>query len=163
MANKQMHHLTIGADTFEIVDSVARSGISGAPSIVSLSSEMTDTSKLYLYIGPETGYTSGDWYYHNGTSWVSGGQYGDMQLDTSLTTSGMAADAKSVGDRFNSFATTATAGQAPIANGTGGWHWGDVESAKIQMVISDESYDLSLAGESSGTDLTEAIAEVNNI
>lgn len=128
MANKQMHHLKVGDNIFEIVDSVARSGISGAPTIVSLSSAMNDTSKLYLYIGSETGYTSGDWYYYNGTSWVSGGQYGDMQLDTSLTTSGMAADAKSVGDRFNSFANTATAGQAPIANGQGGWAWGDVES-----------------------------------
>lgn len=129
MANKQMHHLKVGDNIFEIVDSVARSGISGAPTIVSLSSAMNDTSKLYLYIGSETGYTSGDWYYHNGTSWVSGGQYGDMQLDTSLTTSGMAADAKSVGDRFNSFATTATAGQAPIADGQGGWAWGDVATS----------------------------------
>lgn len=163
MANKQMHHLKVGDNIFEIVDSVARSGISGAPSIVSLSSAMIDTSKLYLYIGSETGYTSGDWYYHNGTSWVSGGQYGDMQLDTSLTTSGMAADAKSVGDRFNNFATTATAGQVLTADGNGGHYWGDAESAKIQMVINDGSYDLSLSGESSDTDLAEVIAEVNGI
>lgn len=129
MANKQMHHLKVGDNIFEIVDSVARSSISGAPTIVSLSSAMSDTSKLYLYIGSETGYTSGDWYYHNGTSWVSGGQYGDMQLDTSLTTSGMAADAKAVGDKFNSFATSATAGQSPIADGAGGWQWGDVATS----------------------------------
>lgn len=139
MANKQMHHLKVGDNIFEIVDSVARSSISGAPSIVSLSSAMIDTSKLYLYIGSETGYTSGDWYYHNGTSWVSGGQYGDMQLDTSLTTSGMAADAKSVGDKFNSFATTATAGQAPIADGAGGWQWGDVESGGGGLTTAQKS------------------------
>lgn len=139
MANKQMHHLKVGDNIFEIVDSVARSGISGAPTIVSLSSAMSDTSKLYLYIGSETGYTSGDWYYHNGTSWVSGGQYGDMQLDTSLTTSGMAADAKSVGDRFNNFATTATAGQAPIADGAGGWAWGNVQGGGTPTPVSRAS------------------------
>lgn len=60
-------------------------------------------------------------------------------------------------------ASTASAGQVLMADGNGGTAWGDAESAKIQMVINDASYDLSLSGESSGTDLAEAIAEVNGI
>lgn len=164
MANKQMHHLKVGDNNYEIVDSVARSGISGAPSIVSLSSAMIDTDKLYLYIGSETGYTSGDWYYYNGTSWVSGGQYGDMQLDTSLTTSGMAADAKSVGDRFNSFATTATAGQTPIADGSGGWQWGE-DSTLYEQIGDNFAYirDYTELGAFSVTDIDATSDNPNRV
>lgn len=40
------------------------------------SSDMTDTTKIYVYVGATTSsLTYGDWYYHNGTQWVSGGQY----------------------------------------------------------------------------------------
>lgn len=46
------------------------------PEPVDLVSKMTDQKKVYLYTGSETGYTSGNWYYYNGTAWVSGGVYG---------------------------------------------------------------------------------------
>lgn len=49
---------------------------SGQPTPVSLISEMTDTTKIYLYVGSEDGYINGNFYYYNGTSWVSGGKYG---------------------------------------------------------------------------------------
>ena len=51
------------------------------PEPVDLVSKMTDQKKVYLYTGSETGYTSGHWYYHNGTTFVSGGVYGAGIID----------------------------------------------------------------------------------
>lgn len=48
----------------------------GAPIPVDTVAKMIDATKLYLYVGNETGYTFGDWYYYDGTAWVSGGAYG---------------------------------------------------------------------------------------
>ena len=61
---------------------------------------MTDTTKIYVYTGSETGYTNGDWYYYNGSAWVSGGVYNAVAFntDTTLFVSGDAADAKVTGD-----------------------------------------------------------------
>lgn len=75
----------------------------GSPLVASTASRMTDTSKIYVYTGSETGYTYGNWYYHNGTSWVSGGVYNSLavDLDTTLTITGKAADAKAVGDNLD--------------------------------------------------------------
>ena len=60
---------------------------SGGIAVVSLASEMIDTSSVYLYNGTETGYTAGHWYFYNtGTSaWTDGGQYtGWETVDTAL-------------------------------------------------------------------------------
>lgn len=51
-------------------------GGEGAPMPVDTVAEMIDTTKVYLYVGSETGYTFGNWYYYNGTAWVSGGKWG---------------------------------------------------------------------------------------
>lgn len=48
---------------------------SGSPKAVALVSQMTDTTKNYVYTGTESGYMSGNWYYYNGSAWVSGGVY----------------------------------------------------------------------------------------
>lgn len=48
----------------------------GAPTAVSTVAQMVDTSQVYLYTGTETGYVKGEWYYWNGSAWVSGGIYG---------------------------------------------------------------------------------------
>lgn len=48
---------------------------SGAPKAATTVAQMTDTTKTYVYTGTEEGYTAGNWYYHSGTAWVSGGQY----------------------------------------------------------------------------------------
>lgn len=60
---------------------------------------MTDTTKVYVYTGSETGYTAGNWYYYDGTDWVSGGVYNATALETdkTLTVSGAAADAAVTG------------------------------------------------------------------
>ena len=52
--------------------------MTGSPEVVENSSDMTDTSQVYLYVGSEAGYTSGDWYYYDGSDWVSGGAYGSF-------------------------------------------------------------------------------------
>ena len=70
----------------------------GSPTPVSTVAEMTDESAVYLYMGSESGYTAGNWYYYNGSAWTSGGTYGGAVTDTTLSISGKAADAKAVGD-----------------------------------------------------------------
>lgn len=73
-----------------------------APYTVTSASQMTDETKVYLYEGNESGYTAGNWYYYNGSAWVSGGQYGEgVEIDTTLSVSGRAADAKVVGDEIS--------------------------------------------------------------
>ena len=70
----------------------------GSPTPVATVAEMTDESAVYLYMGSETGYTAGNWYYYDGSAWTSGGTYGGAVTDTTLTIEGAAADAKVVGD-----------------------------------------------------------------
>lgn len=74
----------------------ANSLVGGAtPQVVSSVSAMTDTSKIYVL------FTDGNWYYHNGSAWVSGGVYASgITIDPTLTQSGQAADAKETGDKF---------------------------------------------------------------
>lgn len=70
----------------------------GTPTAAKTVSEMTDKTRLYVYAGSEAGYTAGNWYYWNGSAWTSGGKYGDIALDDTLTVQGAAADAKATGD-----------------------------------------------------------------
>ena len=52
----------------------------GSPLVAEDVASMTDTSRIYVYTGSETGYTNGNWYYYNGTSWVSGGVYNSVAI-----------------------------------------------------------------------------------
>lgn len=72
----------------------------GSPLKANTVSDMTDTDKVYVYTGTETGYTAGDWYYHDGSDWTDGGVYNAVAFvtDTTLSVSGQAADAKATGD-----------------------------------------------------------------
>lgn len=72
----------------------------GSPLVASTAADMTDTTKVYVYVGSETGYTSGNWYYYDGSAWTSGGVYNSTALETddTLSVAGMAADSKAVGD-----------------------------------------------------------------
>lgn len=47
----------------------------GYPFTAPTAAAMTDRSKIYVYVGNESGYVNGNWYYHNGTAWVSGGAF----------------------------------------------------------------------------------------
>lgn len=75
------------------VQSKVNALVGGAtPQVVSSVSAMTDTSKIYVLS------TDGNWYYYNGSAWVSGGQYASgITIDPTLTQSGQAADAGAVG------------------------------------------------------------------
>ena len=75
----------------------------GSPLVASTVAGMTDHEKVYVYVGSETGYTSGNWYYWDGSAWTSGGVYNSVavQTDTTLTLSGVAADAKKTGDEIS--------------------------------------------------------------
>ena len=84
------------------VQNKMRQLVGGAtPLPVNLKSLMIDHDKVYLYTGSETGESTGYWYNWNGTDFVPGGLYGaGVQIDSTLSQSGQAADAKVVGDDF---------------------------------------------------------------
>lgn len=71
----------------------------GAPIVVGSTSAMTDTEQIYVLS------TDGNWYYHNGSAWVAGGEYGGVPTDTTLTQAGMAADAEIVGNKITKLET----------------------------------------------------------
>lgn len=75
----------------------------GSPLTASTAQGFEDETRVYVYTGSESGMTRGNWYYYNGSAWVSGGVYNDtaVSTDITLTTAGKAADAKSVGDRLS--------------------------------------------------------------
>lgn len=72
----------------------------GGPLVAATASAMTDTTKVYVYTGSESGYTEGHWYYWNGSAWTDGGVYQSTGINTdkTLTFEDMAADAKATGD-----------------------------------------------------------------
>ena len=71
----------------------------GAPKAAATVADMSDTDTIYVYTGSETGYTSGNWYYYDGSGWQSGGVYNAVAVvtDPTFTQSGQAADAAAVG------------------------------------------------------------------
>ena len=75
----------------------------GTPLAASLKADMTDTTKIYVYTGSESGMTAGNWYFWDGSEWQSGGIYNAVAVstDTSLTVAGAAADAKATGDKID--------------------------------------------------------------
>ena len=75
----------------------------GYPFTASTTADMTDTSKIYVYVGSEDGYTNGDWYYNNGEEWVSGGTYNSaaVETDKTLSLANVPADAKNVGSALH--------------------------------------------------------------
>ena len=80
----------------------------GAPLVAATSSAMTDTTKIYVYTGSQSGYTYGNWYYYNGSAWTSGGVYNStaVQTDKTLSVSGAAADAAVTGYKIADLTAT---------------------------------------------------------
>lgn len=72
----------------------------GGPLTASTVAQMTDKTKVYVYTGSQSGYTSGHWYYWNGSAWTDGGVYQAtaVETDKNLTVADMAADGKATGD-----------------------------------------------------------------
>lgn len=75
----------------------------GTPLVANTVSAMTDTNKIYVYTGNEQGYTNGNWYFHNGAKWTSGGVYNAtaVQTDKTLSMEDAPADSKTCGDELN--------------------------------------------------------------
>ena len=71
----------------------------GTPTVVTDTSQMTDHNKIYIYKGSQPSMISGNWYYWNGTAWVSGGVYNAAAINTdkTLTIQDVAADAQATG------------------------------------------------------------------
>jgi len=60
-------------------------GVNTGATVVTSASDMTDTTKAYLYAGTTGGdYTKGHWYYWNGTEWKDGGDYTLAVLETEV-------------------------------------------------------------------------------
>lgn len=74
----------------------------GSPYVATTAAGMTDKTRVYVYQGSESGYTSGNWYYWNGSAWTSGGTYNSaaVETDKTFTVSGKPADAAEVGKKF---------------------------------------------------------------
>lgn len=43
--------------------------------VITQASQMIDTDMIYVYMGSESGYSNGYWYYHNGSAWTRGAQF----------------------------------------------------------------------------------------
>jgi len=72
----------------------------GAPRKAATASAMTDVTKIYVYVGSESGYNNGHWYFYNDSEWEDGGVYNaqGQQTDTEFIIPGIAADAEAVGN-----------------------------------------------------------------
>lgn len=66
-------------------DAIVTAGAGGQPAAVTLASQMTNTSKIYLYMGSEGGYSYNHIYYWNGSAWIDGGAYGGGSTGSGLT------------------------------------------------------------------------------
>lgn len=94
----------VGKDDLKKVPWSAIMGQIGAPYIATTVAGMTDKTRVYVYQGSESGYTSGNWYYWNGSAWTSGGIYNSAAVDTdkTLTQSDKPADSAVVGKEIGS-------------------------------------------------------------
>lgn len=78
----------------------------GTPLTASTKASMTDPSKIYVYTGEtdsDPGMKHGYWYYKNGNNWIEGGVYNSaaVETDNTLSSEGVPADAKAVGEKFD--------------------------------------------------------------
>lgn len=94
----------VGKEDLQKVPWSAIMGQIGAPYIATTVAGMTDKTRVYVYQGSESGYTSGNWYYWNGSAWTSGGTYNSAAVDTdkTLTQSDKPADSAIVGKEIGS-------------------------------------------------------------
>lgn len=129
----------------------ALQGAVGSPLVASTVSAMTDTTKIYVYTGSEIGYTSGNWYYYDGSAWVSGGVYNSVAIetDTTLSVSGMPADAKTVGDSIGNLTQLNTTDKTSLVGAIN----------EVSTVLSGQVVTTTVV---EGTDQTNLTATIND-
>lgn len=138
----------VGKEDLQKVPWSAIMGQIGAPYIATTVAGMTDKTRVYVYQGSESGYTSGNWYYWNGSAWTSGGTYNSAAVDTdkTLTQSDKPADSavvgkeigllkESLGNKITKF----------YASNQGETHITDSDNGKIQdmMIYGKSSQDVA--------------------
>ena len=108
--------------------------------------DMTDHDKSYVYVGSETGYTKGNWYYwdEDQSAWVSGGVYNAtaLQTDDTLKLEGEAADAKATGEMI-------------VINGDSS------NGTRINITTTEE--DIEIPTMDDVTDLKESINDISEV
>jgi len=92
--------ISIDGSLYNIKDAAARADLAvvkpavqalqanvGDPIPTSSFGNSLDTNKVYVYVGAtDANYTHGHWYYHNGSAWTDGGEWGaGVELDDSLS------------------------------------------------------------------------------
>lgn len=84
---------------------VAGAQIYGSPLSANLASNMTETDRIYVYTGTETGYIKGNWYYYDGSNWMSGGIYNSQSgtIDTIVEDSTAPPTSGAVYNEFKKF------------------------------------------------------------
>lgn len=104
----------------------------GSPLVAGTASEMTDTSRIYVYTGSESGYTNGNWYYYDGTIWASGGVYNStaVETDKTLKVENVAADSRATGNMVLVSQTQPTAASNKI--------WIDPDANEIEIPTIDD-------------------------
>jgi len=120
----------------------------GSPLIASTAAGMTDVDRVYVYVGSETGYTAGNWYYYDGTQWVSGGTYNSVAIGDNTIT-----DAKLIQ------AGGVLAEVHDIRNGYDGTTYtsaGDAVRGQINQVLAEVA---EVAQRDTGSGLTTAIKD----
>lgn len=117
--------IALGDTIYDIKDAVARADLDivkpalnalqnsvGDPLAVSNVSDFSgstlDTTKIYVYTGADSGnYHQGYWYYHNGSAWVEGKEWGEgVEIDATLENTGEAAEAKATGAAIGELKST---------------------------------------------------------
>lgn len=86
-------------DAIETARAAAVAQLATAGGVIArTASQMTEPDQVYIYVGSESGYSTGYWYYNNGTNWVPGGQYGGAVTSTTFNQHGVPADDFAVGE-----------------------------------------------------------------
>lgn len=140
----------VGKEDVQKVPWSAIMGQIGAPYIATTVAGMTDKTRVYVYQGSEPGYTSGNWYYWNGSAWTSGGTYNSAAVNTdkTLTQSDKPADSAIVGKEIGSLKESLSNKITKFyASNEGKNHLADSDNGKIMdMMLYGKSEQFTTTG-----------------
>ena len=140
------------AQRVAVLETMIQRVASGAPIVVASTSAMTDTNQIYVLS------TNGRWYYHNGSAWVAGGEYGGV-ADGSVTTDKLADGAVTTAKIADGAVTAGkiASGVIPAVDVT----LAQTGAAADAKVVGDEITDLNEDLTDIGRQIKTGIAEIN--